>query len=467
MKYYHQILQNKLNKHKSFTSEIEKAIISAIDAHNINESFDILIFLDKYKEFYHCECEVNNQTSKKRYRIKEMKSFNYSEDLNFILPDVKNSPLYVYGELAYNPRLMKKLKEKYGKVIENNESENLDLNSRTHFLDIINKEKINLFDLQTTVRNHLSNNPLPVFVPADKETLKSKFWQQHSWEEIVPKDCSTCSIGEVKCHYLKISFEIDGFNNVFCIATDESGHESYTLLFAPFGCPQKEGEQNSLKKKSNTSSSDKQEEESFTASNTNQISIYSPDRTTNQTPQNIPDFSVRDLPASNIDYQDGDPATIYDILGDHVCDTDLIIVEDNYMHSKLHIGNLDRMIEAVNRRNAIRRTRGLRHLHLVTTKTNDKRYTSTQEEGLKKLKDKYLKVGIGISIEFVSDKNKHHDRKIILRNGWTIRLGRGLDMFKSPTKDNPVWTCKTANVAKVFNEQEDEKLTILRQQLKL
>lgn len=55
-----------------------------------------------------------------------------------------------------------------------------------------------------------------------------------------------------------------------------------------------------------------------------------------------------------------------------------------------------------------------------------------QAEKLKKLSDSLKKYNINLEISY---SDTLHDREIIFDNGWTVKIGRGLDIFK-PVKDN-------------------------------
>lgn len=57
---------------------------------------------------------------------------------------------------------------------------------------------------------------------------------------------------------------------------------------------------------------------------------------------------------------------------------------------------------------------------------------SMQAEKFQKLSDSLKQCGIALQISF---SDTLHDREITFNNGWVVKIGRGLDIFK-PVKDN-------------------------------
>ncbi len=63
-------------------------------------------------------------------------------------------------------------------------------------------------------------------------------------------------------------------------------------------------------------------------------------------------------------------------------------------------------------------------LHLRTW--NDEEYRKQSEENLYEIMITVEDIGINLTYEF----QEEHDRSIVSDNGWTIVLGRGLDIFE-------------------------------------
>ena len=55
-----------------------------------------------------------------------------------------------------------------------------------------------------------------------------------------------------------------------------------------------------------------------------------------------------------------------------------------------------------------------------------------QADKFQKLKDSLVQYGITLDISY---SDTLHDREITFDNGWVVKIGRGLDMFKA-VKDN-------------------------------
>lgn len=70
----------------------------------------------------------------------------------------------------------------------------------------------------------------------------------------------------------------------------------------------------------------------------------------------------------------------------------------------------------------------MRKIKLVTSYDDDTNVKEVSER-LVELKQSLLEMDIELAI----DVNEHlHDREIRIDNGWTIKIGRGLDFFQKP-----------------------------------
>jgi ATP-dependent Lon protease len=103
-------------------------------------------------------------------------------------------------------------------------------------------------------------------------------------------------------------------------------------------------------------------------------------------------------------------------------------IEDPYIRAIHQIQNLVRFCEAAIKAPTIRRI-------VLTTSYDDQTDLKMVAERLEELKQSLLE----LDIEFqVNVNEKLHDREIRIDNGWTIKIGRGLDFFQKPDSWNGV-----------------------------
>lgn len=99
-----------------------------------------------------------------------------------------------------------------------------------------------------------------------------------------------------------------------------------------------------------------------------------------------------------------------------------IEIEDPYIRATHQIQNLVRFSEAVIKTPTIKKIR-------LITSYDDDVDVKEMSERLSELKQSLLELDIELDIKV----NKHmHDREIRIDNGWTIKIGRGLDFFQKP-----------------------------------
>lgn len=119
----------------------------------------------------------------------------------------------------------------------------------------------------------------------------------------------------------------------------------------------------------------------------------------------------------------GDMGFSYEsIIGPYLYGAKSIEIEDPYIRVTHQIHNFVRFCEAVIKTPTVRKIR------LVTSYDGDTDVTK-MSENLSELKQSLLELDIALEIKV----NEHmHDREIRIDNGWTIKIGRGLDFFQKP-----------------------------------
>jgi hypothetical protein len=81
------------------------------------------------------------------------------------------------------------------------------------------------------------NKSQNIFVPLENSSLDSTFFRGIKWSDIMPnmnKDCNICGV-DCKCIWLKV--EVDGFQNIFCKATDVHGNFKDVWLYNTLSLP--------------------------------------------------------------------------------------------------------------------------------------------------------------------------------------------------------------------------------------
>ncbi len=99
-----------------------------------------------------------------------------------------------------------------------------------------------------------------------------------------------------------------------------------------------------------------------------------------------------------------------------------IIIEDPYIRVTHQVQNFIRLCEAVLKQPSLKK------IQLIT---NYDEHTNVKEmaEHLQSLQQSLLE----LDIELVIKVNENlHDREIRIDNGWTIKIGRGLDFYQKP-----------------------------------
>jgi len=97
-------------------------------------------------------------------------------------------------------------------------------------------------------------------------------------------------------------------------------------------------------------------------------------------------------------------------------------IYDAYIRSHHQILNLVRFSELL-----LRKAKNLKKINITTGR--DDQNSEEQNKKLIELKVSLNTYGVTMVIEY---SDTLHDREIIFNNGWIIKIGRGLDYFKSP-----------------------------------
>lgn len=100
-----------------------------------------------------------------------------------------------------------------------------------------------------------------------------------------------------------------------------------------------------------------------------------------------------------------------------------IHIEDPYVRTFHQCQNLVRFCEL-----AVQKCHSLSKIKLITTKESTEE-VKNQIARLDELEKSLLKRSVNLMIDY---SETLHDRRIILSNGWVIKIGRGLDYFKAP-----------------------------------
>jgi len=119
----------------------------------------------------------------------------------------------------------------------------------------------------------------------------------------------------------------------------------------------------------------------------------------------------------------GDIGHSYDaIFGEYLPGAKKIVVEDPYIRMKHQISNFVRFCETVvNKAPA-------KDIHLVTG-FDDTEPTLEQNTAFEDLAQSLRDLGVTFTWEF---SDTIHDRAVHLSNGWTVKIGRGLDLYQPP-----------------------------------
>jgi ATP-dependent Lon protease len=122
--------------------------------------------------------------------------------------------------------------------------------------------------------------------------------------------------------------------------------------------------------------------------------------------------------------QYGDTGYTYEtIFGIHLAGAKAVTIEDPYIRAPHQIANFVRFCETV-----VRAAPTVRRINLITG-YDDKTDLAMVRDKLEELKQSLLEVDVLLDIEL---SEKIHDREVRIDNGWTVKIGRGLDFYQKP-----------------------------------
>lgn len=99
-----------------------------------------------------------------------------------------------------------------------------------------------------------------------------------------------------------------------------------------------------------------------------------------------------------------------------------VVIEDPYIRAKHQLNNFVRFCEAVIKQPTVDNI-------ILVTSYDDKTNIQEMAEALKDLKQSLLEMDVKLDVQV---NENLHDREIRIDNGWTVKIGRGLDFFQKP-----------------------------------
>jgi len=137
----------------------------------------------------------------------------------------------------------------------------------------------------------------------------------------------------------------------------------------------------------------------------------------------VPPAAAPELAEQHFTILYGDTGHSYaTILGPYLRGATSVVVEDPYIRHPHQIQNVVRLCEVLVRAGSIRK------LRLVTSYEGTNPLLETSEK-LDELKQSLLDEDIELEIQLNPNL---HDREIRIDNGWTVKIGRGLDFYQKP-----------------------------------
>ncbi|WP_220429123.1 BREX system Lon protease-like protein BrxL [Sulfitobacter mediterraneus] len=119
----------------------------------------------------------------------------------------------------------------------------------------------------------------------------------------------------------------------------------------------------------------------------------------------------------------GDTGHTYDsIVGPYLQSAKEVVVEDPYIRAQHQIVNFVRFCETVVKNPTVQKVR-------LITSYDGKTDMALLNEKMDELKQSLLEVDVVLTVEL---SEVLHDREIRIDNGWTVKIGRGLDFYQKP-----------------------------------
>ena len=110
------------------------------------------------------------------------------------------------------------------------------------------------------------------------------------------------------------------------------------------------------------------------------------------------------------------------IIGPYLQGAKEVVIEDPYIRTQHQIANFVRFCETVVK------SPTLRKIHLITS-YDERTDMALLNEKIEELKQSLLEIDVLLTVEL---NEALHDREIRLDNGWTVKIGRGLDFYQKP-----------------------------------
>jgi ATP-dependent Lon protease len=130
------------------------------------------------------------------------------------------------------------------------------------------------------------------------------------------------------------------------------------------------------------------------------------------------------LAEQHFSIQYGDTCYTYDVIfGSYLAGAKAVTIEDPYIRAPHQIANFVRFCETVVRANPT-----VGRINLITG-YDDKTDLAMVRDKLEELKQSLLEVDVLLDIQL---SEKIHDREVRIDNGWTVKIGRGLDFYQKP-----------------------------------
>ncbi|MBT5443994.1 MAG: ATP-dependent Lon protease, partial [Gammaproteobacteria bacterium] len=140
-------------------------------------------------------------------------------------------------------------------------------------------------------------------------------------------------------------------------------------------------------------------------------------------PTYVPETVVEELSDQHFTIMYGETGRSYEsIIGPYLVGAKKVTIEDPYIRARHQIANFVRFCEA------LVKTPSIRQIVLMTN------YDSGTDvelvgDGLRDLKQSLLEQDVELEVEI---NDRMHDREIRIDNGWSIKIGRGLDFYQPP-----------------------------------
>jgi ATP-dependent Lon protease len=110
------------------------------------------------------------------------------------------------------------------------------------------------------------------------------------------------------------------------------------------------------------------------------------------------------------------------IIGPYLRGATTVVIEDPYIRATHQVHNFVRFCEA------IVKAPNIQKIQLITN-YDDKTDVQELAERLAELKQSLLEQDVELDLKV---NESMHDREIRIDNGWTVKIGRGLDFYQKP-----------------------------------